>query len=204
MSGSSIYRPRERAHARVLVSVLNPELNRVDDNAYVIEIIDQTNSGQDALINKVKDGLACLHELSGLTWKQIAVLFNVSMRMVHHWHAGTRPMQEPDEIMLDKFCHFLKRCNAPAFRIRDIILNEVLPNQIIMAELRSPFASDLALAQIFKRISDVKPINISEVWFNAHLPENPLNYGSAEKLPEVQMKTGQTKIRKILKPAKRK
>jgi hypothetical protein len=57
------------------------------------EPVPSTNAGSTEELDICAD-LQYLHQRSGLTWREVAVLFNVTERTIHFWLRKQRPMQQ--------------------------------------------------------------------------------------------------------------
>lgn len=57
------------------------------------------------------DGISELRRLSGLTWEQVAALFGVSRRAVHHWASG-KPMAADHQAHLQRIVGHLRNLHV--------------------------------------------------------------------------------------------
>lgn len=90
-----------------------------------------------------------LHEISGLTWEQIAKLFSVSRRAVHLWAAG-KPMNAGHEELLSGLLRIAKALpGSTAAQRRSAMLRPGASGPSIYDQLRM----DRANAQVLKQSS---------------------------------------------------
>ncbi len=110
----------------------------------------QTSSGQDVqniemfATKTIKD----LRNLSGLTWDQLAKIFSVSRRSVHHWDSGS-PMNSINQKKLNRVISLLENINfdTPAAN-RNFLLSSItgeIPVELLANEQYEKF---LQLADI--------------------------------------------------------
>ena len=77
--------------------------------SHLLRSVDQTNAGASLPVAISAGGaIAELRRLSGLTWDQLARLFNVSRRALHFWASG-KPMAPGNEEHLQRLLAVLRR-----------------------------------------------------------------------------------------------
>lgn len=134
-----------RAHAPVLLSLmlgfgtssahaLPPEVGLRSPSA-----IEQTTAGESLVAaNDVGPAIAELRRLSGLTWDQLARLFNVSRRSLHFWASGKAmtPSNEEHLHRLLAVVHKIDRGTSSANRAALLAVREdgTIPFDLLAAE----------------------------------------------------------------------
>lgn len=81
--------------------------------------------------------LYALYSLIGLTWKQLASLFGVDVRLVHYWIDGKRTMAQEHADVLNKLTLFASKKKIPSFRFRKVFEEHVLSNASIISRIQN-------------------------------------------------------------------
>lgn len=77
--------------------------------SHLLRSVDQTNAGASLLVAASAGGaIAELRRVSGLTWDQLARLFNVSRRALHFWASG-KPMASGNEEHLQRLLSVVRK-----------------------------------------------------------------------------------------------
>ncbi|MGW0215714.1 helix-turn-helix transcriptional regulator [Micromonospora chokoriensis] len=90
---------------------------------------------------RISDSLRQLRDASGLTWDQLAKLFGVSRRAIHHWANGGRMTARNSEVLRDLMQQFRALPGQDGANRRSIILAPDQSGYSLYDRLRSRYAS---------------------------------------------------------------
>ncbi|MEU9824745.1 helix-turn-helix domain-containing protein [Micromonospora chersina] len=90
---------------------------------------------------RLADSLRHLRDMSGLTWDQIAKLFGVSRRAIHHWVNGGRMTARNSEVLRDLLQRFVALPAQDMPERRNLILAPDESGYSLYDRLRSRYAS---------------------------------------------------------------
>lgn len=83
----------------------------------------------------IADAISEIRRRSGLTWSQLAKIFNVSRRTVHSWANGAAVRAANSGAVAQLFERVRAVGDLPAFKVRDVLLNRAAaaPEAVVAA-----------------------------------------------------------------------
>jgi transcriptional regulator with XRE-family HTH domain len=102
------------------------------------EISSSTQEVTQKVHNETRSAINELRKLSGLTWEQLAKLFNVSRRTLHFWASG-KPINSPNEEKLNRLLGILRYIDRGSASLnRNLLLmpgsDGTLPFDLLVAD----------------------------------------------------------------------
>lgn len=147
--------------------------------------------------------LYALYSLIGLTWKQLAKLFNVGVRMIHYWIDGERTMAQKHSEILNQLTLFSTKNRLPVFRLRKIFEDYVLNNAIILRRIQT---GDLGVyVELEQHVVPCawNALPVSDEFLLSRLPtDNPFTLMSSGAEQETTPRSGKSRSVKVSRPKK--
>lgn len=138
-----------------------------------------------------------IHVASGLTWNQLANLFNVSVRSIHLWSNEVRqPTDEHCEMMSQLQAFLKKHESKPPFQIRQLLEKSLLTNFEKLNEFHSG-NFQLLLDLDLPVVSNRKRLPIAPEFFASRLPTDPVVLMSAESVTAPTVKSKKAVKKKV-------
>ena len=122
----------------------NTTVGRSDD---VYEVpIDDILPGKEKRAEEPSARLRSLYEISGLTWKEIALLFGVSERAVHSWLCAEKKMLPEKADLLSELIEFVVKIDrGRPYKTRKLIRENLRTNARLLGLVRSRNFEELLL-----------------------------------------------------------
>lgn len=147
--------------------------------------------------------LHALYSLIGLTWKQLAKLFNVDVRMIHYWIDGKRSIAHEHSDILNQLKLFATKNRLPAFRFRKIFEDYVLNNAVILRRIQT---GDLGIyAELEQHVvpSAWNALPVSDELLLSRLPtDSPITLLSSGAEQKTKSRSGSSRSVKVSRPKK--
>ena len=104
-----------------------------------VRALNTTHCGlpQPEMVTPSSDAVCALRRLTGLTWGEVATLFGVSRRSVHHWASGG-PLSPAHEAQLRAWLAAVEGVNAPSDAVRAALVREDSGPSLLSNAARSP------------------------------------------------------------------
>lgn len=148
--------------------------------------------------------LYALYSLIGLTWKQLAKLFGVDVRMVHYWIDGKRTMAQEHSDILNQLTLFTSKNRLPAFRFRKIFEDHILNSDSILRCIQLGDLSVYTELAKFIQPSSWNSLPVSDEFLRSRLPtENPVVLMSSGADQEAKLRSGKSRSVKVSRPKKK-
>jgi DNA-binding transcriptional regulator YiaG len=141
-----------------------------------ITALERTNSGFAAVADTIDPGAAIaeLRRRSGLTWEQLARLFDVDRRSVHFWASG-KPMNAANEERLGRLLAVVRHIDRDNARATRAIIVSALPDGVIPFDLLVMGAFDEVMERIGAGLQSHMPTltPLSAAARAARIPSSP-------------------------------
>ena len=163
-----------------------------------------TNSGVVPTVDGLHSiELYALYSLIGLTWKQLAKLFNVDVRMIHYWIDGKRSMAQEHSDILNQFTLFSTKNRLPAFRFRKIFEDYVLNNAVILRRIQTGDLGIYAELEQYVVPSAWNALPVSDDFLLSRLPtDSPITLMSSGAEQKTKPRSGSSRSVKVSRPKK--
>jgi hypothetical protein len=139
-----------------------------------------------------------LHEQSGLTWKQLAILFFVDVRMIHYWLSGERGLSSEHAALLIQLVRLLSILNLGAtYKTRKFLEENLLNNHTLLLLIKNrDFATLEHWARGISHESLPQKLAISPNFLSERAPSR-LVFKSEGLNQELEVPSGKSRLAKI-------
>lgn len=148
--------------------------------------------------------LYALYSLLGLTWKQLAKVFGVDVRMIHYWLDGERTMTQGHANILNQLTVFASKGRLAAFRYRKIFEDYILNNEATLKRIQQGDFNIYVELEKYIQPSSWAALPVSVEFLRSRLPtENPVTLMSSGAEHETKLRSGKARSVKVSRPKKK-
>lgn len=147
--------------------------------------------------------LYALYSLIGLTWKQLAKIFAVDVRMLHYWIDGSRSMGQIHYNILNNLTVFASKSAIPVYNLKKLFEDYVLNNNANLRQIQD--GDMLVFTELEKYIQRPtwNPMKVSDKFLQSRLPINsPVELMSSGAEIDDEPKTVKSRPVKVSRPKK--
>jgi DNA-binding transcriptional regulator YiaG len=156
--------------------------SRVSDHRGLLAAVDRTTSGI-TLRATTQKSISELRRLSGLTWDQLAKLFNVSRRSLHFWASG-QPLSPFNEEHLNQLLEAIKYIDRGSANLnRSLLLKGSNGNQFFDLLVAGKYEEFKKIVGFGNAPQKPKLGSLSEDALVARRPQNPADLVDALQEP---------------------